>query len=610
VDQLLEEPDCKDYSQLTDIFFFVDLIKANYSNNAGARELVKTLPEISGFFQQDTLVEFIQLTFAIYKEKKDTTFRNEAVYSIGRIIPLLNNKYEDMLTMMKELLLYAVDYTEIASIIKAFTSIIQVLPQITIITKSTILYAIIPMVGHPCSLVHNNVLKFIKLLFSQASYEEIYLVISPILTEFARLQDKKDKNMSDQIPILDFDTFLLAKNEPLSYSKYRTLQDAVTRSTDSVKMSSIETYIFNYLTNISNKGSKKTFSADKNSISLKKREFKMKRNIHSFIHEVLGSLALYQNFQSKENEFDKFKESLKEPLKLANGKTADDVKNGTVLLQKIISEALNSIENSGYSFYPVWTNKPESYKRILEFKEQYIDVIGVVRDEYKFLKHFNFNVLKLCMNYIQMIIHQTKLNEVVEGPRAMKSLDDDYLNRLKRWKPTGTLLTSINSHEGVVKSLAQINGNVFVSGGHDGHLKYHSLPTLMRNFIHSQVLDIDLNRVIDPESTDPISQKKPLKINQVHYMKNINKLAVVTNSEYLIINQEGKPDVNYKFKCNSRITAATIYGQDEYSNCVACVNTGCEFVLWDLRKKTPALVCNLSKLRGVPSSICRVDGKK
>ena len=96
-----------------------------------------------------------------------------------------------------------------------------------------------------------------------------------------------------------------------------------------------------------------------------------------------------------------------------------------------------------------------------------------------------------------MVVHQKKLQFLAENNTREAREDPEKLLRLKKWRPTGLLLTSINSHQGVVKCLAAINYNTFVSGSHDGHVKYHSLPALTRNFIHGSKMDIDLNKDVE-----------------------------------------------------------------------------------------------------------------
>jgi hypothetical protein len=96
-------------------------------------------------------------------------------------------------------------------------------------------------------------------------------------------------------------------------------------------------------------------------------------------------------------------------------------------------------------------------------------------------------------------------------------------------------------------------------------------------------------------------------VKQLQYLKTINKLAAATNSRDIYICDEGKAVVASKLDCKSRVTATTVYDQDMLRGCLGTVNTECEYFLWDLRKKEPAMHCSLSKIRGVPSSICKTN---
>ena len=64
---------------------------------------------------------------------------------------------------------------------------------------------------------------------------------------------------------------------------------------------------------------------------------------------------------------------------------------------------------------------------------------------------------------------------------------------------------------------------------------------------------------------------------------------MITNSNKIVICDEAKAVVQTKLESSSRITAATVYDKEEFKNCIACVNTNSEFMLWDLRQKRPAL---------------------
>ena len=320
--------------------------------------------------------------------------------------------------------------------------------------------------------------------------------------------------------------------------------------------------------------------------ALRPREFKETKNIGHYIQEVLGSVVIFEMLASDDKSRQQDKKELESEME--NGTTKDR-------FMEFIARKLYEADDSINAF-PVWVNKTANYEALSKFKQRYIDPIGMVRGDYKFIKQFNNAVIKICMNYLQIIIYQTRLSFMAEN--RVEARED--IDRLKKWRPLGILLTSINSHEGVVKCLAPINENVFSSGGHDGFVKYHSLPAINRNFIHSSVLDIDLNKG-KPEN------EPPLQVNQLHYLKHINKLAAITNSKEILICQEVKPEIQMKLVSKARITAATLYDQDEFRNCIASVNTDCEFVLWDLRQKRPALQFSFSKLRGVPSAICRIN---
>jgi WD40 repeat protein len=346
----------------------------------------------------------------------------------------------------------------------------------------------------------------------------------------------------------------------------------------------------------------KTFTtkSTKSKMMLKQRDFMVHRNVGNYIQEVLGSLILYQALYDYPEDKKKKLNEILERMGNQEDKRREQREEKEQLVNYISARLLEHDEN--LKIFPKWENKTDNYANLMSFKENFIDHIGVVRADYKFLKHYNMSVLKLCMNHIQMIVHQTKLKFVAENKVEKKSLDFERVSRLKRFKPEGILLTSINSHEAEVKCLAIINDNTFVSGSQDGHVKYHSLPALSRNFIHSSVLDIDLNR------GNPNPEEK-VKVNQLHYLKNINKLAVVTNQKEILICDEGKSAISTRLDSRARVTAATIYDMDDFRSCIATVNTECDFLLWDLRKKEPAMQCNLSKIRGVPSSICRINNE-
>lgn len=81
----------------------------------------------------------------------------------------------------------------------------------------------------------------------------------------------------------------------------------------------------------------------------------------------------------------------------------------------------------------------------------------------------------------------------------------------------------------------------------------------------------------------------------------------MTNSTEIFICDEGKAVVADKLDCKARVTATTVYDQDMLRGCIATVNTECDYFLWDLRKKLPAMHCSLSNIRGVPSSICKIN---
>ena len=345
----------------------------------------------------------------------------------------------------------------------------------------------------------------------------------------------------------------------------------------------------------------KTFNLGKSGRSkmmLKQREFSVHRNVGSYIQEVLGSLILYQALMDYPEDKKKELNAILQRMGTQEDKRKEQKEEKDQLVSYISKRLLE--HDDSLRIFPKWENKTDNYANLMSFKENFIDHIGVVRADYKFLKHFNMSVLKLCMNHIQMIVHQTKLKFVAENKVVTRQLDPEKVLRMKRWRPSGILLTSINSHEAEVKCLAAINDNTFVSGSQDGHVKYHSLPALSKNFIHNSVLDIDLNR-------GRSENDGKIHVNQLHHLKHINKLAVITNQNEIIICDEGKSSIATKLDSKSRVTAATVYDMDDFRSCIATVNTECDFLLWDLRKKEPAMQCNLTKIRGVPSSICRIN---
>lgn len=365
---------------------------------------------------------------------------------------------------------------------------------------------------------------------------------------------------------------------PLSYLEYDKIEVSNSKDKD---MNMTEAMIL-FVSYIERKVTPKGELGKSLRTSLRPREFKETRNIGNYIQEVLGSVILYEMLESD----DKLRKELEKELE------KDSTKDKLIdFIMKKLYEADDKLK-----VFPVWENATTNYEALSEFKQKYVDTIGMVRGSYKFLKQFNNAVVKICMNYLQMIIYQTRLNFVAENRTEIR----EDLDRLKKWRPLGILLTSINSHEGVVKCLAPLGDSVFASGAHDGFVKYHSLPAINKNFLHSSVHDVDLNKGRD--QSEPM-----LQVNQLHYLKHVKKLAVITNSKDIIVCQESKPDLQIKLQSKARITAATIYDQDEYRNCIACVNTDCQFLLWDLRQKNPAIEFSFSKIRGVPSAICRLE---
>jgi hypothetical protein len=377
---------------------------------------------------------------------------------------------------------------------------------------------------------------------------------------------------------------------PVSYADYKKLQQK-----GNMSMTSAMSLTFEYVEKLFNtsKVIRPAFG-----MILPKRKFTIHRNVGNYIQEVLGSLVLYQALMDYEETKMKELRLILERMGNQEDKKKEQKEEKDQLILYITKRLEEHDEK--LKIFPKWENKTDNYNNLISFKENFIDHIGLVRADYKFLKHFNMSVLKLCLNHIQMIVHQTKLKFVAENNTVRKTLDS---TKLRRWRPSGILLTSINSHEAEVKCLAAINENVFVSGSHDGHVKYHSLPGLSRNFIHNTVLDVDLNK------SNKFRQEgdEKIQVKQLQYLKAINKLAVVNNSKDIFICDENKAVVSSTLNCNARVTATTTYDQDMLRGCIATVNTECDFLLWDLRKKEPAMHCSLSKIRGVPSSICRIN---
>jgi hypothetical protein len=261
--------------------------------------------------------------------------------------------------------------------------------------------------------------------------------------------------------------------KPVSYAEYRKLQQK-----GNMSMTSAMSLIFEYVERVF-ETSKALKSAAGNTLT--KREFSIHRNVGNYIQEVLGSLVLYQALMDYPEDKKKELNSILQRMGNQEDKKKEQKEEKDQLVLYISKRLLEHDEK--LRIFPKWENKTDNYKNLISFKETLIDHIGVVRADYKFLKHFNMSVLKLCLNHIQMIVHQTKLKFVAENETISKALDP---NRIRRWKPTGILLTSINSHEAEVKCLAAVSDSVFISGSHDGHVKYHSLPRHIQE-LHPQL---------------------------------------------------------------------------------------------------------------------------
>lgn len=558
------------FKDLLDHQFFTALIGANCRNEAAVIELLKIFPLIGGFLENSTMASFVKATFELYALTADIAFKTEALKSIASIMHRLEeSETRDCLNRMKSLLSSSMDFIEIASILQAFILIFKT-GNLPFLEKCLILVAAKQFLVHPCNLINCKVHSLVRLMFEQSTPEDIALVLSPLLSDFV-----------DYLTVPDFETFQLTCIRPITYPEYNKMIQA-SFSEDPVHANEAMRLFLNYFDKNLNKTNdyrqKKVF---------KPREMAFSRSVPKYIQETLGSVVIYQILERIysgriETEFEKVKDLTKEKL-----------------LEKI-SQKLQEHRDK-LIIHPYWPNKTDNYNALLKFKTEDADPIQNPRG-YKFIKQFNISVLKMCMNYLQMIVHQTKLNFVSERAYVDKPEDLERLTRLKKWRPTGTLLTSINSHEGPVKCLASVSKSVFVSGSHDGHVKYHSLPALSRNFIHNSVLDIDL-------SVEKTESGEQFKVNQLHHLKQASKLVIIGNSNDILLCPEGLSTVQSRFKSSGRVTAATLYNEDEFKSCIACVNTNCDFELWDIRQPKPAMVYELSKIRGVPSSICRISGE-
>ena len=549
--------------------YFKELIKKGYKNDIGALELIRNLPDTVSFFDLEFLEKIIDDTLNYYESTNDTGFKIQALSSVAQIIPRLGEiSFLAKLNRITDILPKTNDLTETASVLRAIRISCQNInfSEKTIAKKYSMVEEVLPFLFHPCSIIHTNTLLLLKLIFSKCTKEEITMTISPQL-----------KNIAMNIQVQDFETLDLIRPRPLTYKQFNDLLSKGGSNLNPAELTVVQYFQTN-----------KRNVEKQAKITLKRKTFKGPRNFASFIQEVLGAVVIYETLP--------FEATMR--IELLKELENDVTKERFI---EILSNKLKHLDGPSLSIYPRWENKPENYIKLMKFKEEFVDQVGIVRGNYRFVKQYNLAVLKLCMNYIQMFIYQTKKTFMTIKPASIRNDDNERLQRLKKWRPSGILLTSINSHEGPVKCLVPFADNIFASGSHDGHIKYHSLPALSRNFIHSSVLDIDLN------SSEPEGGR--IKVNQMHLLKQIGKLAVVTNTEEILILHEGQSKVQSKLNTGSRVTAATVYDQNDFRNCIACVNTNCEFILWDLRQKNPALTYSLSKIRGVPSSICNMTGE-
>ena len=119
------------------------------------------------------------------------------------------------------------------------------------------------------------------------------------------------------------------------------------------------------------------------------------RTLDNLIEEIANKDYIAQLQETKyqaEEELNKVREKLEEEQEEKEQKEERDQ------LIKYIAERLVDHDES-LRIFPKWENKTDNYENLIRFKEGLIDHIGVVRADYKFIKHFNMSVLKLCLNH-------------------------------------------------------------------------------------------------------------------------------------------------------------------------------------------------------------------
>ena len=184
---ILKDPSQSTFKAHFDYAFFSDLIGKNYKNDIGALELVKTFPEIYHFLDSALMAKLVTTTFEIYAKNSDIGFKTQALHSVGMVVSALSDlAVKDTINKMKYLLTGSNDPTELASILKSFGLILQN-SKLDYVDKCIILSVCKGYLVHPCSLVHSNALKLVKIMYDLTAKEDTCQILAPILSAFSNV---------------------------------------------------------------------------------------------------------------------------------------------------------------------------------------------------------------------------------------------------------------------------------------------------------------------------------------------------------------------------------------------------------------------------------------
>lgn len=187
VEEILSDPELRNFKVHFDYNFFSDLILNSYKDDTSAVELVRALPEIHSFFDIQTLFELVNATFLIYGKTIEPGFRNKAMKSIAFICPNLPEaNVLRVVSRMKELVYTTWEYTETAALLEAFTYIASHV-KLDTLEIYKILISVKHFLVHPNNLILQKTLGLIKHIYTNSPREDIVQIVSPILLGFTNV---------------------------------------------------------------------------------------------------------------------------------------------------------------------------------------------------------------------------------------------------------------------------------------------------------------------------------------------------------------------------------------------------------------------------------------